>query len=117
MPCDRILKKNQSISERKAEIKVAVDKLAKGLMLGTVKPIIGKQGAIYFQGWDGADRNDVSDACAYRKILSTGSALARAAIAKAEQLAGRTVDKQVIGQGAHAHTGADGSIHWHKHKG
>jgi len=43
-----------------------------------------------------------------------GSALARAAVTRAEQMAGRSVSRQVIGQGAHSH---DGGQTWHDHKG
>ena len=42
-----------------------------------------------FVGLSDDERARVTDACAYRRIMSTGSALARAAIARAEQ-AGRT---------------------------
>ena len=46
--------------------------------------------------------------------MISGSPLAKMKIAQAELLAGRTVDKQVIGQGAHSH---DGGKTWHNHKG
>jgi hypothetical protein len=114
MPCDTKLAKGQTISERKAEIKTAVGRLAALLAAKQVKPVIGPQGAIAFEGWTEQDRSRVTDACAYRQIMSTGSALARAAIAKAEQLAGRSVNRQVVGQGVHSH---DGGHHWHDHKG
>jgi hypothetical protein len=42
--------------------------------------------------------------------MSTGSALAKAAIARAEQVAGRTVDRQAI---AHGHYSHDGGRSWH----
>jgi hypothetical protein len=60
-----------------------------------------------------AERDGVTDACAYRRILVSGSALAKEAILKAEIRAGRSVDKLVIGQGAHSH---DGGRTWHDHK-
>lgn len=114
MPCDTRLKRNQTIKQRKAEVVKAVDGLSKGLAMRTIKPVIGPQGAIAFQGWDNANRDGVTDACAYRRIMSTGSALARAEIARAEQMSGRTVNKQIVGQGAHSH---DGGATWHDHKG
>ena len=110
MPCDRTLKAGQSITQRKEEILRAVDRLQKGLANGTVKARVGPQGSIAFVGLSEADRAGVTDACAYRRIMVSGSALARAAIVRAEQLAGRTIDKQVIGQGVHSH---DGGRTWH----
>jgi len=114
MPCDTALRRGQTISERKLEIRNTVTSLSEKLIKGTVKPVVGKQGAIAFAGWSDADRNKVTDACAYRQLMVFGSPLAKAAIARAEQLAGRTVDRQVIGQGAHSH---DGGHTWHDHKG
>lgn len=79
------------------------------IVAGRVKVKVGPQGAIAFDGWN-ENRNRVTDACAYRRLMVEGSALAKNAIARAEQLAGRTVDKQVIGQGVHSH---DGGQTWH----
>ena len=113
MPCDRRLRPGQTISQRKEDIKQAVDRLNKALVAGRVKVIIGPQGAVAFQGWTKQERSDVGDACAYRRIMATGSSAAKLAIARAEQLSGRSVNKQVIGQGAHSH---DGGHTWHDHK-
>jgi hypothetical protein len=110
MPCDRQLKAGQSITQRKEEILRAVDRLQKGLANGSVKARVGPQGGITFVGLSEADRSGVTDACAYRRIMVSGSAFARAAISRAEQIAGRTIDKQVIGQGVHSH---DGGHTWH----
>ena len=66
------------------------------------------QGAIAFEGW--SNRAGVTDSCAYRRIMATGGALARQAIAKAEAAAGRTVNKQAVAQGYHSH---DGGRSWH----
>ena len=109
MPCDTRLKPRQTISERKDEVSRAVGKIQARLIEGRAKAKVGPQGAIAFDGVDDI-RDGVTDACAYRRIMTTGSALARAAIAKAEQLAGRSVDKRIIGQGAHSH---DGGKTWH----
>lgn len=117
MPCDTRLKKGQSISERKAEIKAMVDKLVRGLTSGSIKPVVGPQGAVAFQGLTEADRDGVTDACAYRRLLATGSASAIMAIQRAEMLAGRKVNSQQVGIGAHAHFDANGGIIWHAHKG
>jgi hypothetical protein len=114
LPCDTRRLPNQTLTERKVEIREAVSKLSAALVAGRIKPVIGPQGALAFQGWLDADRGRVTDSCAYRLMLSTGSALALQAIAKAELLAGRKIDRQVIGQGAHSH---DNGKTWHHHKG
>lgn len=110
MACETMRKPKQTIQERIAEIKAAIEALDKSLLRRKVKPVVGPQGAITFTGWDVKDRNGVTDACAYRRIMATGSALARAEIARAEQLAGRSVDRKVVGQGTHSH---DGGQSWH----
>lgn len=113
MPCDRKLKKGQTLQQRAEEVRKVVDRLGEGLAKGNVKAKVGPQGAIAFVGLTEDERDGVTDACAYRRLLVSGSSLAKAAITRAEQLAGRSVDKQVIGQGAHSH---DGGKTWHDHK-
>jgi hypothetical protein len=113
MPCDTRTLKGQSITERKQEVREAVAKLSAALVAGNVKAIIGPTGAIAFPGWAEADRGRVSDACAFRLITATGSALAKQAIARAEQLAGRSVNRQAVAHGHHSH---DGGETWHHHK-
>lgn len=112
MPCDTQTLPSQTLSQRKAEVKKAVQRLAELLAANKVKARVGRQGAIAFEGWLAADRSRVSDACAYRLIMSTGTVTAKLAIARAEQLAGRSVDKQVVASGVHLH-----GDHWHDHKG
>ena len=63
-----------------------------------------------FSGLTEEERDGVTDACAYRRILVSGSQLALQAIARAEQLAGRGVNKQMVAQGYHSH---DGGQTWH----
>jgi hypothetical protein len=113
MPCDRKLKAGQTVQQRANDIRKAVERIGNGLANGSVKVKVGPQGAIAFVGVTEADRDGVTDACAYRRIMVSGSAFAKAAILRAEQLAGRAVDKRVIGQGAHSH---DGGRTWHDHK-
>ena len=110
MPCEYMRGENQTLTERKAEVKASVEALQRALAAGTVKAKVGPQGAITFTGWNESERAGVTDACAFRRIMVTGSALSRAAIAKAELLAGRSIDKRVIGQGIHSH---DGGNSWH----
>lgn len=114
MPCDRSLKKNQTLQERAQEIRKVVDLLGKGLANGRIKTRIGPQGAIAFEGLTEAERDGVTDACAYRRLLASGSPMALAAITRAEQMAGRTIDRQAVAIGAHSH---DGGRSWHAHKG
>ena len=114
MPCDTRTKRGQTLQQRAEEVRQVAEKAAQALAQGRIKAVVGPQGAIAFTGLTEADRDGVTDACIYRRLLSTGSRLALQQIAKAEALAGRTVDKQVIGQGAHSH---DGGRTWHDHKG
>jgi hypothetical protein len=90
--------------------RAAVARIEQGLARGRVKAQVGPQGAIAFAGIADDERDGVTDACVYRRIMATGSALSRHMIAKAEMLAGRTVNRQVVGQGVHSH---DGGSTWH----
>lgn len=114
MPCYTRLKPRQTITERKEEIKRAVDKLAAKLSSGAAKAKIGPKGAIAFVGTDDLSRDGITDACAYRRIISSGSATAKAAIARAEALAGVRVSITTVALGVHSH---DGGVSWHDHKG
>lgn len=110
MPCDTKLKANQTIQQRAVEVRAAVERLAKALVAGRVKPVVGADGGIAFAGFDG-ERDGVTDACAYRRLMVSGSALAKAKVAQAEAMAGRSVNRQAIGQGLHSH---DGGQTWHR---
>jgi hypothetical protein len=114
MPCDTRRTRGQTIQQRAEEVRRVLDLVQAALVAGRVKARVGKQGAIAFEGISEVERDGVTDACIYRRLMVSGSALARAKIAQAEQLAGRTVDKQVIGHGTHSH---DGGHTWHDHKG
>ncbi len=114
MPCDTRLKSRQTIKERAIEVRSVVARLAQGLMTGRIKPRIGPTGGIAFPELTDTDRDGVTDACAYRRLMAEGPALAKAAIARAEQLSGRTVDRQALAHGHHSH---DGGQTWHHHKG
>lgn len=108
MACDTKLKAGQSIQQRAEEVRAAVERLSRALASGQVKAVVGSNGGIAFQGFD--DRDGVTDACAYRRLMVSGSALAKAKLAQAEALAGRSVNRQAIGQGLHSH---DGGKTWH----
>lgn len=114
MPCDRKLKPRQTPKQRAEEIRKAVAKLNAGLTAGSIKAYVSREGGITFQGFAELDRDGVTDGCAYRRIMATGSMSAKLAIMQAEQKAGRSVDKQAVAQGLHSH---DGGATWHHHKG
>lgn len=111
MPCDTRLKRGQTISQRAAEVKKVVNDVNSLLSVGKIKAVVDrKTGAIAFQGLSDEQRDGVTDACVYRRLMVSGSSLAKAAIQRAEMLAGRSVDKQALAHGVHSH---DGGNSWH----
>ena len=110
MPCETKLKAGQSIKARAEEVRLAVARLQAGIINQRIGVKVGPQGAIVFTGWADADRDGVTDACAYRRLMVTTTPLTRAAIARAEALAGRQVDRLAVAQGQHSH---DGGQTWH----
>ncbi len=102
--------RDQTISERKQEVREVVKTLDGYLVRGLAKVIIGPQGGVTFTGFPDAERDGVTDNCAYRLLMSTGSSLAKAAIARAEAMSGRSINKQAIAAGLHSH---DGGHSWH----
>lgn len=113
MACDTQLKPRQTIQQRAVEVRKAMVSLEQKLASGLIRPVVGPQGALAFQGWAEADRDGVTDACAYRQIMARGTVSSKAVIARAEQLAGRSVDKQALKAGIHSH---DGGASWGSHK-
>ncbi len=111
MPCDTRLKPKQTIQQRADEVRKVVYDVNSLISTGRIKPVIDKKtGAIAFEGLDENIRDGVTDGCIYRRLMVTGSSLTKAAIARAEQIAGRSVNKQAVGQGVHSH---DGGKTWH----
>ncbi len=111
MPCDTKLKPRQTIQQRVEEVRKVIYDVNSLIAAGKIKPVVDrKTGAIAFAGVDDAIRDGVTDGCIYRRLMVTGSSLTKAAIARAEQLAGRSVNKQAVGQGVHSH---DGGGTWH----
>ena len=114
MPCDTKTRAGQSLDARKAEVRTAIQRLATELAAGRARVVIDKvTGAVAFAGTAVLQDARVTDACALRLTLATGSALARAAIAKAEQLAGRTISRQAMTAGIHSHDGGQTFHHGH----
>lgn len=114
MPCDTKLKANQTIKQRAEEVRTVVERVVRGLALGRITAKVGPTGGVAFLGIDAAERDGVTDACMYRRVMATGTALAKAAIQRAEMLSGRAVDRQAVAHGHHSH---DGGATWHTHKG
>lgn len=114
MPCDTRLKAGQTIKQRVGEVRATVARLAQGLITGRIKPRIGPTGGIVFPELSETERDGVTDVCAYRRLMAEGPALAKAAIARAEQLSGRSVNREALAHGHHSH---DGGATWHHHKG
>ena len=115
MACEtRLQSRNQTLSQRKAQVKDIVAFTDELIRKNKVKIVVDKKtGAIVFDGMTPQERGGVSDACTYRMLMVTGSALAKQAIARAEQLAGRGVSKQALAQGVHSH---DAGASWSTHK-
>ncbi len=114
MACDTWVRANQSLTERKEEVKKVLTRVEAALQSRLVRVKVDRAtGAVAFDGISDADRAGVTDACIYRRIMVSGSALARAQIARAEQLAGRQVDRKVLAGGLHSH---DGGQTWGTHR-
>lgn len=111
MPCDTRLKPRQTIQQRKSEVQKVVGDVNSLLSTGKIKAVVDKRtGAVAFQGLDDNLRDGVTDACIYRRLMVSGSSLAKAALQRAEQLAGRSVSKEALAHGHHSH---DGGQTWH----
>jgi hypothetical protein len=106
MPCDTKLKPAQTITQRKEEITKVIARLSAGLVAGSIKVKLSPAGAIAFDGLTETDRDGVTDACAYRRLMVTGGALAKAKVQAAQALLG----KPILTHGAHSH---DGGQSWH----
>ena len=101
MACETMRRPNQSLAERMSAVKAALSRLERALTAGAVKVQIGPNGAIAFGGW--ADREDVTDACAYRSLTAENSWALRQAVARAEAMTGRQVNPNAVAAGWHSH--------------
>ena len=110
MPCNTKLKPNQTLQQRATEVRKAAERIDKMLASRKIKVLVGPQGAIAFAGLSDDERDGMTDACIYRMLTRSGSAAAKMAIQRAEQLAGRAVDRKVVAHGVHSH---DGGNSWH----
>ena len=111
MPCDRKLKPKQTLAQRKKEVRRASERIDKLLAENRVQAKVDKKvGGIVFVGIPDDVRDGLTDACVYRRIMASGSHAAKMAIARAERLAGRAVDKRVVAAGMLSH---DSGVTWH----
>lgn len=109
MSCDTVRRPNQSLDQRKTEVRGAIASLAALLASGEARAIVSRAtGSIAFRGWTEGETARVTDACGYRLVMSGKNTLAKLAIARAETLAGRTVDRKAE---VHSH---DGGVTYHK---
>lgn len=114
MVCETRPRRQQTAAERLAEVKATVEAIARALTTGRAKAVVDRStGAVAFAGLLDSERNDVSDACTYRRIMAGSNALAKAAIAKAEALAGRSVSRTALTHGVHSHDGGKTFHHGH----
>lgn len=107
MPCDRSLKAGQTLTERVAEVKTIVQKINDLMTKGAVKLKIGPTGAPVLIGLPNEVRDGVSDVCAVRRLMTTGSMKVKAMLSTAP------LNKQAMAHGHHSH---DGGQTWHNHK-
>ena len=114
MPCDTRVKRNQTLQQRASEVRDVVAKIGAKLASGAVKIKVGPTGGVALEGITDQERDDVTDACIYRRIMASGSAMAKLAFQRAEQLSGRSINRQSLAHGHHSH---DGGVTWHHHKG
>ena len=100
MPCWNTMKVPEIATASKA-----LDKL---LESQKVTVTIGAQGAVAFKGWNAANgRGKMSDVCAYRKLMASGSFALKKAVQRAEALSGRKVSAVAVAAGTHSHDGGD----------
>ena len=115
MSCDLMLRPRQTAVERKAEVKKAITQLDKLIAAGQVSVRVGTdgiaKGAVAFKGWADNERSGVSDACALRQLMVSGSAQTKLKLMQAQQMAGTNFNRQTLAHGVHSHDGGDT---WHK---
>lgn len=111
MPCDTRLKRGQTISQRKDEVRDVTNKIMSGILQSRIKITVSPQGAVAFGGISEEEKDGVTDACVYRRIMVSGPATVKAAIERAAMMQGRTINKAVVNAGVHSH---DGGQTWHE---
>ena len=105
MACMSMRRPNQSVAQRQAQVKASLKTLEAKLKAGRVSVAISPQGAVAFDGWQNAEREDVTDACAFNTLQSEGSWELKQAVARAEAMSGRKVSAAAVAGGSHSHDG------------
>lgn len=110
MPCDtRPLRREETLAQRMERDKQRLRALEQALLSGLAKFKIGPTGSVAIEGWSTADRDGITDLCAFRTLRAQNSWAARQALAKAEAQGGRRLNEAAVAAGHHAHGGD-----WHK---
>lgn len=112
MACTAQRTPEQTLEDRMREVEQALRDLQQRLGQGLVKVVVGRNGAVSFQGWSEVDRKGLTDACTVRSLQVAGSWQFRQALARAEALAGRKMDATAVAAGWHSH---DEGKTWAKH--
>src|SRR3990172_1895859 len=110
MPCDTKVKAQQTVEQRQAEVRAAVERVSAALRAGTARLKIGPQGAVAVETTE--DTDGVMDACMFRRVKKENTFEFRKALATAEASAGRKVNLVAIASGVHSH---DGGKTWGQH--
>ena len=103
MACDTRLRSGQTLAQRIDQVKASLKRLEQYLATGSVRVVIAPNGAVTFAGWSTAERDDLSDVCAYRTLAHENSYVLRQAVMRAEAMSGRKVNPQAVAAGFHSH--------------
>lgn len=95
--CRRPMTAEEILEAEAARTAAVTETVSKALVAGTVRLQVSARGGIEFSGLGAGLRDGLSDEVIYRNILVNGSASAKAAIARAEQMSGRRVDPKIVG--------------------
>lgn len=110
MPCDTRLKRGQTISQRADEVRSVTNKIMSGILQNRIKIKVSPTGSVAFDGISEGEKDGVTDACVYRRIMVSGPATVKAEMERQAMLQGRTINKAVVNAGVHSH---DGGKTWH----
>ena len=81
--------------ERQREYQKAIEELQVLLGNGQVQVLIGMNGEVIFENWNGAEL-DINDACAFVSLQNMGSWELQQAVEAAEIMAGRSVNQEML---------------------
>lgn len=106
MVCATTLKPQQTAAQRLAEVAKKMRQFDSMIASGRLKMKVLPGGKVSFPGIPESDRDGISDACIFHTVNRTGSAAAKMALARAEQLQGK-----VSRHGVHTHDGVTYNAH------